>query len=75
MTFRVTFQDVGPRKQTWTDTLRRLDHSSLLRSIRGRHALASRGIDFAVDDETGHGDIYAGGFRNVGTFRFEAADD
>lgn len=60
---KVTFENVGRDKQTWTEEFRELSESALYRAVKKRRALASK--DVWCDLDTGI--IYAGG-RAVGTF-------
>lgn len=64
----VRFTNVGRDKKSWDETIPLNAHgeipeSSLVRSIKDHHALASRDIDF--DDMGG---IWVGGLRKVGDF-------
>jgi hypothetical protein len=62
---RVIFTEVGPRKLSWEAQTETLTYSWLMKQIRAKRALMSRGVDF--DEETGG--IYVGGFRRVGSFQ------
>lgn len=61
---KVSFENVGRDKQSWTEDFRELSESALYRAIKKRRALASKDIFCDLDS----GQIFAG-FRCVGTFK------
>lgn len=61
---KVSFENVGRDKQSWTEEFRELSESALYRAIKKRRALASKDIYCDMDS----GQIYAG-FREVGAFK------
>ena len=67
---KVTFENVGRHKMTWTADLPSLSWRSLEREVRAkRGALKSRSVDFEFNADGTAGVIYVGDFRPVGTFR------
>ena len=67
---KVTFENVGRHKMTWTADLPSLSWRSLEREVRAkRGALRSRSVEFEFNAEGTAGVIYVGDFRPVGTFR------
>lgn len=66
---KVTFENVGRGRQTWTADLPSLSWRSLEREVRRKKALASRGVEFEFNADGTAGIILVGGFRPVGTFR------
>lgn len=64
VTFKVRFTNVGRANMSWEADLSSRSESAMVREIRRKGALASRGIDFA------EGVIYVGGFRAVGMYEF-----
>lgn len=69
----VSFLEVGRGRLSWKATLARLDEGLMIREIRKRGALCSRGIEITDEDGCG-GAIYVGGFRCVGKWRVFAED-
>lgn len=65
---RVKFSDVGAGRATWEADVKSISNGTLLREVKRRHALASRFVDFEVDDDDWppRGDIVVGGMRAVG---------
>ena len=69
MSYTVTFRNVGRGQATFSDVVKKIDERSLLRVVR-KH-LASRGIEFSVNEEARTGHVIVGGFRVVGEFTWE----
>lgn len=68
---KVHFENVGRNKLSWTAEMGKLTHASLMRQINSKRALASRDVEFSVNDnDENQYSIYAG-FHNVGTVRVE----
>lgn len=67
---KVTFENVGRSKQTWTEEMREVSESALYRAVKKRRALASKEIYCDINDERTGGFIYAGD-RLVGAFSIE----
>lgn len=63
---KVTFENVGRNKLTWSVELREVSESALYRAIKKRRALASNDIYCRSDD--GVNGVIIAGFRQVGTF-------
>jgi len=68
---KVTFENVGRNKMTWTADLPSLSWRSLEREVRAkRGALRSRLVSFEFNADGMAGIIYVGDmYRPVGTFR------
>lgn len=60
---KVTFENVGRDRQSWTEEMREVSESALYRAVKKRRALASKDIYCDIEE----GIIYAGP-RMVGTF-------
>lgn len=69
MTFVLTFNDVGRDKATFSAEVERLEHRDLRTAIGKR--LASRDVDFEIDEELRVGSVFVGGCRKVGEFMYE----
>lgn len=65
--FIVTFYNVGRDKATFSESVKEIEHGQLEKAVR-KH-LASRYLDFEVDDEKCTGSVWAG-MRKVGDFSF-----
>lgn len=66
---KVSFENVGRDKQSWTEEFCELSESVMYHAIKKRRALASKDIYFDRDS----GQIYAG-VREVGTFKVFCLD-
>lgn len=67
---KVTFENVGRNKKTWTAETEKLSESWVLSQIRKSKALMSNDISFDIEGNVGR--IYAG-FRPVGSISIEEA--
>jgi hypothetical protein len=66
---KVAFEGVGRGKLSWTADLASLSEAALVRELRRKKALASRGVDFEFNDDGTAAFILVGGFRRVGFVR------
>lgn len=65
---KVQFSNVGRRKVSWEAELKTFDWDSLYKQVKSRGELLSTDIDFPFDEETGEGEVWAGGVT-VGQFK------
>lgn len=63
----VEFSEVGRSKRSWTETIVPTE-SAIIRAIRRKGALASRGIELEWNEDESSGVIVVGGMRTVGYF-------
>ncbi len=68
--YKITFNDVGRRKCSWTIERPTITADDLIKNIHSENVLMSKGIDVEIDMEELSGQIFAG-MRCVGTISIE----
>ena len=71
MSIQIYFHSVGRDKKSWTSTVDRVSGMVLYGEVRRNCNLASREIDFMLNDDGTGGTILVGGCRPVGRFVIE----
>lgn len=66
----IQFENVGQHKLCWSEDLDGSEQA-ILRALKKKSALISRGIDVVWDENGSGGAIFVGGFRCVGKFKVE----